>query len=135
VEYVGEIINKEMRDARLLENGDKEANYYLMQVTPNQHIDELHKGNHSRFINSSCHLNCETQKWTDGSSGEVRVGIFGIKNIAAKEEVSYDYNFKHYGGEGSTSFWCKCGAQSCRGTLDAKHAPASLAPLIDIRQK
>ena len=35
------------------------------------------------------------------------------------EELSYDYNFAHFGGEGTTSFTCMCGHPLCRGTLDA----------------
>ena len=40
-------------------------------------------------------------------------------DIAAGEELSYDYNFAHFGGEGTTSFTCMCGHPMCRGTLDA----------------
>ena len=73
----------------------------------------------SRFINSSCHPNCETQKWQDAATGETRVGIFAIRDIAEGEELTYDYNFAHFGGEGTTSFTCMCGHPLCRGTLDA----------------
>ena len=42
-----------------------------------------------------------------------------MKDIAAGEELTYDYNFAHFGGEGTTSFTCMCGHPLCRGTLDA----------------
>ena len=68
-----------------------------MEVMGNQIIDARHKGNLSRFINSSCHPNCETQKWQDGSTGETRVGIFAIQDIPTGMELTYDYNFAHFG--------------------------------------
>ena len=120
VEYTGEIIDDATTEARLwADKARGEDNFYLMEVSPAQIIDARHKGNLSRFINSSCHPNCETQKWQDAATGETRVGIFATRDIAAGEELTYDYNFAHFGGEGTTSFTCMCGHPLCRGTLDA----------------
>ena len=120
VEYTGEIIDDATTEARLwADKARGEDNFYLMEVSPTQIIDARHKGNLSRFINSSCHPNCETQKWQDAATGETRVGIFATRDIAAGEELTYDYNFAHFGGEGTTSFTCMCGHPLCRGTLDA----------------
>ena len=120
VEYTGEIIDDKTCEERLWADKKRgEDNFYLMEVMGNQIIDARHKGNLSRFINSSCHPNCETQKWQDGSTGETRVGIFAIQDIPAGAELTYDYNFAHFGGEGTTSFTCMCGHPLCRGTLDA----------------
>ena len=120
VEYTGEIIDDATTEARLwADKARGEDNFYLMEVSQAQIIDARHKGNLSRFINSSCHPNCETQKWQDAATGETRVGIFAIRDIAIGEELTYDYNFAHFGGEGTTSFSCMCGHPLCRGTLDA----------------
>ena len=120
VEYVGEIIDDRMTEQRLWEDKRRgEDNFYLMEVSNQQIIDARHKGGVARFINSSCHPNCETQKWQDASTGETRVGIFAIRDVERGEELSYDYNFAHFGGEGTTSFTCMCGHPMCRGTLDA----------------
>jgi hypothetical protein len=120
VEYTGEIIDDATTEARLwADKARGEDNFYLMEVSHKQIIDARHKGNLSRFINSSCHPNCETQKWQDAATGETRVGIFAIRDIAEGEELTYDYNFAHFGGEGTTSFTCMCGHPLCRGTLDA----------------
>ena len=120
VEYAGEIIDEAATEARLwADKARGEDNFYLMEVGHGQIIDARHKGNVSRFINSSCHPNCETQKWQDAATGETRVGIFAIRDIAVGEELTYDYNFAHFGGEGTTSFSCMCGHPLCRGTLDA----------------
>lgn len=116
----GEIIDDKTCEERLWADKKRgEDNFYLMEVSGNQIIDARHKGNLSRFINSSCHPNCETQKWQDASTGETRVGIFAIEDIPAGAELTYDYNFAHFGGEGTTSFTCMCGHPQCRGTLDA----------------
>ena len=84
-----------------------------MEVSNNQIIDARLKGNLSRFINSSCHPNCETQKWQDASTGETRVGICAVKDIAAGEELTYDYNFAHFGGEGRPA------SRACAATRSA----------------
>jgi hypothetical protein len=120
VEYTGEIIDDRRTEERLwADKARGEANFYLMEVSHSQIIDARRKGNVSRFINSSCHPNCETQKWRDASTGETRVGIFAIQDIQKGEELTYDYNFAHFGGEGTHSFACMCGHSLCRGTLDA----------------
>ncbi len=120
VEYMGEIIDDEECSRRLLACKDKnEPNFYLMEITPSQIIDARFCGNNARFINSSCYPNCETQRWVDASTNETRVGIFAIEDIKSGTELTYDYNFAHFGGEGTTSFTCFCGHPMCKGTLDA----------------
>ena len=52
-------------------------------------IDARHKGNLARLLNSSCDPNCETQKWHDAGTGEVRVGIFAKRDIFPGEELTY----------------------------------------------
>jgi uncharacterized protein len=59
------------------------------------------------FINHSCDPNCETDE-IDG-----HIWIIAARNIAAGEELAYDYNL--YDGEGDAP--CFCGAPNCRGTL------------------
>jgi hypothetical protein len=63
------------------------------------------------FINHSCDPNCETCE-EDG-----RVWITAIKNIAAGDEMTYDYCL--YDG-GDDEAICNCGAQKCRGTMYSK---------------
>jgi|TARA_B110000503_G_scaffold132510_1_gene208538 hypothetical protein len=98
IEYVGEIIDDKTTESRLwADKAVGEDNFYLMEVSGRQMIDARHKGNLSRFINSSCHPNCETQKWQDASTGETRVGIFAIQDVEIGAEFTYDYNFAHFG--------------------------------------
>jgi uncharacterized protein len=60
------------------------------------------------FINHSCRPNCETEE------EEGRVWIKAIRNIAAGEEITYDYCL-YDGGEDEAR--CNCGAEKCRGTM------------------
>ena len=80
------------------------------------YIDARRKGNTARLINSSCEPNCETQKWHDAATGEVRVGIFALRDILPGEELEYDYSFQTYGSlkPSAASFVCMCGAKNCR---------------------
>ena len=87
-----------------------------MELSPGLFIDARRRGNQARLLNSSCDPNCETQKWHDAASGEVRVGIFAARDVAAGEELTYDYMFEHYGlsAGAANGFRCRCGAKNCR---------------------
>ncbi len=63
------------------------------------------------FINHSCDPNCETSE-EDG-----RVWIVAIRNIAAGDEITYDYCL--YDGDDDEAI-CNCGAKNCRGTMYSK---------------
>jgi len=123
VEYVGEIIDDAECERRMWEAKRANShNFYMMELSSEKVIDARHKANISRLINSSCEPNCEAQKCVDAATGEVRVGIFAVRDIEAGEEVTYNYNFLHFGRteEGDvTSFVCRCGAPSCKGRLDS----------------
>ncbi len=63
------------------------------------------------FINHSCDANCETSEEDD------HIWIKAIRNIAAGEEITYDYCL-YDGGEDEAI--CNCGAKKCRGTMYSK---------------
>lgn len=75
-------------------------------------IDATQKGNISRFFNHSCDPNCETQKWT--VNGELRIGFFTRRPVAANEELTFDYQFQTVGKKQQK---CFCGSDKCRGFL------------------
>lgn len=60
------------------------------------------------FLNHSCDPNCETDV-IDG-----RVYIKSIRNIAAGEELLYEYNLYDSDDDDAD---CYCGAKQCRGTM------------------
>ena len=60
------------------------------------------------FLNHSCDPNCDT----DEEHG--RVWIKAIRNIAAGEELVYEYNLFDSDEDDAD---CTCGAPQCRGTM------------------
>jgi len=112
MEYLGEVVSaKEFKKrsheyARL---GTK--HHYFMELSQQATIDAYHEGSISRFINHSCEPNAETQKWT--VNGIVRIGFFSTKDIQQNQEITFDYQFIHF-GKAQT---CLCGAPSCRGVI------------------
>lgn len=60
------------------------------------------------FINHSCAANCETRELRG------KVWIVAVRDIAAGEEITYDYCL-YDGGEDEAI--CNCGAPQCRGTM------------------
>ena len=110
MEYVGEVLDTRLFKKRA-ENYSKDGvkHFYFMALSKDQFVDATLKGNISRFINHSCEPNAETQKWT--VNGEIRVGFFTTKNIAAGEEICFDYKFERYGNVAQE---CFCGAENCK---------------------
>jgi len=89
--------------------------FIFLTLDANECIDARKKGNLARFINHSCNPNCQTRKWTVES--ELRVGIFALRDIPAKTELTFDYQFERFGPKKQK---CFCGEANCRGYLGAK---------------
>ena len=103
VEYTGPRITLEEADRRY-EHCEKT---YLFGLDSETHVID---GNGiAAFINHSCDPNCEADE-VDG-----QVWIIALRDIAAGEELCYDYNL--YDGEPDDESRCLCGAGNCRGTL------------------
>ncbi|KAG8010108.1 Histone-lysine N-methyltransferase SETD2 [Nibea albiflora] len=117
LEYCGEVLDHKEFKTRVKEYArNKNIHYYFMSLKNNEIIDATLKGNCSRFMNHSCEPNCETQKWT--VNGQLRVGFFTTKAVAAGTELTFDYQFQRYGKEAQK---CFCGAPSCRGFLGGEN--------------
>ena len=93
----------------------------------------------ARFINSSCSPNCESQKWHDAATGEIRIGIFAAQDIPAGAELTYDYQFQHAGlAQDAGAYRCALirGLWSCavvcgttqRGGMTRAWTPHAAAP-------
>jgi SET domain-containing protein len=61
------------------------------------------------FVNHSCDPNCETDQFGD------QIWIIAIRDIAAGEELLYDYHL--WDAEPEDLAPCYCGAKTCRGTM------------------
>jgi SET domain-containing protein len=101
-EYTGRRISKEMADAAY----EEAPITYLFGLGDGSIVIEGHGA--AMFINHSCDANCET------SEIRGRVWIKAIRDIAAGEEITYDYCL--YDG-GDDPCICNCGAANCRGTM------------------
>jgi len=112
VEYTGPRLTNDQADAIY----DDSPRTYLFGLSDGEHV--IDGDNIAAFINHSCDPNCEADE-IDG-----RVFIRAIRNIAAGEELSYDYN--RYDGEPDEPAPCYGQARHCRGTLfaDRKRAQA-----------
>jgi uncharacterized protein len=80
---------------------------YLFGLTDGKHV--VDGDGIAAFINHSCAPNCEA----DEIRG--RVVIRAIRNIAAGEELAYDYNL--YDGDLTDVARCFCGTNRCRGSM------------------
>lgn len=113
IEYVGERITKaeaERRDTdrltRLAAGGD--GCVYIFELNQRHDLDGNVRWNEARRINHSCAPNCEP-KIIRG-----RIWIVALRDLAAGEELSYDYGFDY-------SEWrshpCRCNTPRCVGYI------------------
>lgn len=104
IEYTGPRLTVEEADERYSE---QEETYLFGLANGRQVIDGYGT---AAFINHSCEPNCETTEDAEG-----RIWIFALRDIAAGEELTYDYGL--YDGDADDPSKCGCGAKTCRGTL------------------
>ena len=74
------------------------------------------------FINHCCEPNCESEE------REGRIFIVALRDIAAGEELTYEYNL--YDSDDQTQD-CFCGRAACRGTM---FAPAEVERRMKLAQ-
>ncbi|MCR6479059.1 SET domain-containing protein-lysine N-methyltransferase [Variovorax sp. ZS18.2.2] len=114
IEYKGELINWKEALRRHPHDPAQPNHTFYFHIDDGRVIDGNVKGNDARWINHSCEPNCEADE-TDG-----RVYIKALRNIAAGEELNYDYGLiidEPYTPKLLSEFPCWCGSEQCRGTL------------------
>jgi SET domain-containing protein len=77
-------------------------------------IDPTTGGNEARWINHSCHPNCEAIE------EKGRVFIYALRNLQPGEELFYDYALQvdePITKEVAEESRCFCGSSRCRGTM------------------
>jgi hypothetical protein len=82
IEYTGTLISNEEADYR--------NSRYLFQVNSRWTVDGSGRENASRYINHSCRPNCVAY------TSRLKIRIYAKKNIAAGEELSYDYGKEYF---------------------------------------
>lgn len=114
VEYRGEVVTWDEAQDRHPHDPANPNHTFFFHVDEDRVIDGGVNGNSARWINHSCDPNCEA----DERKG--RIFIQAIRNIAAGEELFYDYGLmieERYTKKLKAEYPCWCGAASCRGTL------------------
>ena len=117
VEYKGACIPYSLACELYPDEDDQPTHTFLFEIDADMVIDAGQGGNAARWINHSCHPNCEAVGEGD------RIFIEAIRTIRAGEELGYDYAItleeRHTPRE-KKRWLCRCGAKNCRGTLLAK---------------
>lgn len=119
IEYKGERIDWETAlDRHPHEPSDPNHTFYFSLEDGNV-IDGGVQGNDARWINHACEPNCEADEVTD-KHGAQRVYINALRDIAAGEELFYDYGLvidARYTKKLKKQYECRCGSPKCRGTM------------------
>ena len=102
IEYDGPRFSKNEADVRYQ---DRIVTYLFSSGVDGEVIDGFGT---AMFINHCCEPNCETEN-NDG-----RIWIVATRDIAAGEELTYEYNLHDSDDEGAD---CYCGTKQCRGTM------------------
>jgi uncharacterized protein len=114
IEYKGEVISWKEALRRHPHDPSQPNHTFYFHIDDKHVIDGKVNGNASKWINHACDPNCEADE-QDG-----RVFIKALRDIAAGEELNYDYGLiidEEYTPELLAEFPCWCGAETCRGTL------------------
>jgi len=114
VEYLGERVSHAEADRRYDDKDENDNHTFLFIVDGRTVIDAGVDGNEARFINHGCDPNCESV------IEERRVFIEALRDIAAGEELTYDYQIQreaHDPPNIDVIFACRCGADACRGSM------------------
>lgn len=126
IEYVGEKIGKaesERRCNEQLESSAKSggAAVYVFTLDDRYDIDGNVPWNTARLINHSCEPNCEA--WIE----ESRIFLYASRDIAAGEELTFDYGFDI---ECYLDHPCRCGSKGCMGYIVSRDQWPELLELL-----
>lgn len=91
-EYVGEIVSHLDADrrGRLYDEIDYS---FLFNITENWALDSTRLGNKLRYCNHHFKPNCTAKLMRVG--GDVRVGLYALRDICSNEELFFDYKYKN----------------------------------------
>ena len=103
---------------------DTEVTYLFAMDDENVIIDGFGM---AAFVNHTCDPNCETDQIDD------RIWIIALRDIAAGEELTYDYNL--FDGDPGEKASCYCGMQGCRRTMFSSEEIARQKKVLRQRKK
>lgn len=114
IEYKGEHISWKEALKRHPHDPDDPNHTFYFSLEDGDVIDAKYGGNRARWINHACSPNCEARE------KKGRVFIHALRDIAAGEELFYDYGLvidARYTKKLKKEFECRCGSPDCRGTM------------------
>jgi SET domain-containing protein len=117
VEYAGQRLTPDEAEARYPDVDGERHHTFLFAIDDDIVIDAAFEGNEARFINHSCDPNC------DAVIDDGRIWIETIRDVAAGEELAYDYAYEleeRHSPAAKRRYPCHCGAANCRKTILAK---------------
>ena len=121
IEYKGFRRTHEEADA-LYGDSLETGHTFLFTLNDDYLIDANVDGNVARWINHSCAPNCQAvlEEDPEGDPGRDRVFIEALRDIAAGEELTYNYGIRlavPHTAALKRQWACRCGAADCTGTM------------------
>jgi SET domain-containing protein len=107
MEYKGERLTKREGNRRTEEQWET-GRVYTFELSRRVDLDGSPEWNVARLANFSCDPNCESE-----NDGGRRIWIKALRDVAAGEEITYDYNFPLVEPPPK----CRCGSAKCRGYI------------------
>ena len=120
LEYVGQRIDK----AEALRRCEMD-NRFIFCLDDEWDLDGDTPDNPARFVNHSCHPNCEAQ----GIAGQI--WLVAVRPIRAGEEITFNYG---YDLENCREHPCHCGAANCVGFIVAEEYFDHVRQQSELRQ-
>lgn len=121
IEYKGLRRTHEEADA-LYGDSLETGHTFLFTLNDDYLIDANVDGNVARWINHSCAPNCQAvlEEDPEGDPLRDRVFIEALRDIAAGEELTYNYGIRlavPHTAALKRQWACRCGAADCTGTM------------------
>ncbi|PYH95926.1 SET domain-containing protein [Aspergillus ellipticus CBS 707.79] len=126
--YLGEVITKEMADAREdIATSQNGSSYlfsldFLISEDETKYVVDGHKyGGPTRFMNHSCNPNCRMFPVSRNHADEYLydLAFFALKDVPPMTELTFDYNpgFEASKTVDPNAVKCLCEEENCRGQL------------------
>jgi SET domain-containing protein len=121
IEYKGLRRTHEEADA-LYGDSLETGHTFLFTLNDDYLIDANVGGNVARWINHSCAPNCQAVLEEDPEGDPIRDRVFieALRDIAAGEELTYNYGIRlavRHTAALKRQWACRCGAADCTGTM------------------